>query len=251
MMKKIVAFLAALMILAASAALADNLKDLSDEELTELWQAVVTEMEDRGMYYGYRPSAEEPEKTAMLERVVTFFKYWAANDLDGMTDLCSADWRESEEYPQTALFALLANRTPKELTVVNVSGGENDAIRTVTVNTLMDRNDGRDPALYYLNILMLRDGDGKWYVYPKSLQTYEPIGIEETEAPEMPDATEGDITLYYVPEGGEYYHADQNCPRVNDRFLPMSGMFLYSELNDEPFRGLKPCAICGAPQREE
>ena len=60
-----------------------------------------------------------------------------------------------------------------------------------------------------------------------------------------------DTKLYYQPTGGEYYHLDQNCIRVHSSYLPLQGCFLYSELNDEPYRDLKPCEICGAPLRPE
>lgn len=76
--------------------------------------------------------------------------------------------------------------------------------------------------------------------------------------PETEDVNEGsaeadtaDIVLYYQPTGGEYYHLNQNCPLVNPAFLPLQGNFLYSELNDEPYRELKRCEICGAPFRQE
>jgi len=58
-----------------------------------------------------------------------------------------------------------------------------------------------------------------------------------------------EITLYYQPEGGNYYHLDQNCRGVNPMYLPLQDRFLYSDLNDEPYRDLQPCAICGAPVR--
>ncbi len=47
-----------------------------------------------------------------------------------------------------------------------------------------------------------------------------------------------DIFLYYQPDGGEYYHLDQNCKRVHPKYLPLQDSFLYSELNDEAYRDL-------------
>ena len=58
-----------------------------------------------------------------------------------------------------------------------------------------------------------------------------------------------DPVLYYYPAGGEYYHLDQNCKLVNPKYLPLSDSFLYSELNDDPYRALKPCEVCVAPLR--
>ena len=64
----------------------------------------------------------------------------------------------------------------------------------------------------------------------------------------VPEIT-ADTILYYNPSGGEYYHLDQNCRRINERYLPLKGSFRYSELNDKAngFSRLKPCEICGAP----
>ena len=63
-------------------------------------------------------------------------------------------------------------------------------------------------------------------------------------------APAADTVLYYAPDGGEYYHLDPNCPRVNRKDLPLEGMFLSSELNSEPWLDLKPCEVCSAPGRK-
>ncbi len=66
------------------------------------------------------------------------------------------------------------------------------------------------------------------------------------------DAGERVITmLYYSPEGGRYYHADRNCKTVHEQYLPLTGSFTYAELEDEPYKDLQPCGVCGAPLRPE
>ena len=72
--------------------------------------------------------------------------------------------------------------------------------------------------------------------------------MSEKEA--LPVADKNEI-IVYQPEGGEYYHLDQNCPRVHAKYLPLQGVFHLSELNDENYLNLKPCPVCGAPQRPE
>ncbi|MDO5325115.1 MAG: L,D-transpeptidase family protein [Clostridia bacterium] len=54
-----------------------------------------------------------------------------------------------------------------------------------------------------------------------------------------------DYELYYNPEGGKYFHEDQNCPSVKSRFLPMSP-FTYGELDSDGFAKLTPCPKCTA-----
>ena len=65
--------------------------------------------------------------------------------------------------------------------------------------------------------------------------------------PETPDST----PLYYHPGGGQYYHADPNCIRVHEKYLPLSGVLSYGDLEKEEFRDLQPCEVCGAPARRE
>ena len=74
---------------------------------------------------------------------------------------------------------------------------------------------------------------------------------QEAEPESDAGAASAGMVLYYQPSGGEYYHLDQNCRLVNPKYLPLEGCFLYSELDDEPYRDLKPCEICGAPVREK
>ena len=72
-------------------------------------------------------------------------------------------------------------------------------------------------------------------------------GTAPTDEP-VPYVDENTV-LYYSPEGGRYYHLDQNCPSVNPKYLPLEGQFTYAQLGDEPYVSLKPCSICEAPLR--
>ena len=122
------------------------------------------------------------------------------------------------------------------------------------ITALMDRNNGKDPVKYRMSIIMVHETDGLWYVDPKSLQTYEAAettdpSITPTPAPTAEPETYANTPLYYNPSGGEFYHRDQNCKRINERYLPLQGHFTYSQLGEEPYSKLKPCAICGAPSK--
>ena len=52
-----------------------------------------------------------------------------------------------------------------------------------------------------------------------------------------------DYELYYNPDGGKYFHENQNCPSVKSRFLPLSP-FTYGELDSGSFAKLTPCPKC-------
>ena len=200
-----------------------------------------------------------PEPNAdseVLERLRTFFYYWNLNQQDNMLKLCSPSWAKKEDNPKATLFALLRNRTPKDYVEENISGTANDTSRTVTITSLMDRNNGKDPVKYRMNIIMDKEeADGLWYVNPNSLLSYEDVettdpSITATPAPTETPAVYSNTVLYYNPGKGEYYHLDQNCKRIAEKYLPLQGHFTYAEINDEKYKKLKPCAICGAPYRE-
>ena len=221
-------------------------------------QAASTEAPVREVTPEAAAATETPapeNENSVTERLQTFFYYWSANRQDDMLTLCSPSWRNKVENPKTALFGLMANRTPKDYSVENISGTDYDTSRTVTVTSLMDRNNGKDPVRYRLSVIMTQEGE-QWYVDPQSLQTYEAAdtpdpSVTETPGPTDPPAIYPNTVLYYNPSGGEYYHLDQNCKRINERYLPLKGHFTYAELSKSEYSNLKPCAICGAPSREE
>ena len=211
MMKKITAVLVLITVLFASLSLAEDLSALTDEELTALYLNVSEEMANRGITPG-----DSGADADMLGRMQAFCHYWAENRLEDMLTLCAPDWSEKKEEPKISLFAVLGNRTPMNYTVNAVSGGPADTARTVTVTALIDRHNGKDPDYYLLQILMKKAADGLWYVDPDSLNTTEPAGTwpAETPTPGPEDAaqeTTDDTVLFYVPEGGQYYHLDPEC----------------------------------------
>ena len=57
------------------------------------------------------------------------------------------------------------------------------------------------------------------------------------------DYPDDDTPLYYNPSGGKYFHENQNCPSVKNRFLPLTG-FTYGELDTGAFAKLSPCPSC-------
>ena len=62
--------------------------------------------------------------------------------------------------------------------------------------------------------------------------------------------TADDTPMYYNPDGGEKYHADQYCPSVRSAYLPLKGI-TYGSLRAYPYTALRACGSCGAPDRPE
>ena len=204
-------------------------------------------------------AGEEPTPTPdttdnlLMERLVSFFTYWSGNRQDEMLTLCAPSWQSKQENPRTSLFALLANRTPKDCTPESITGTPADTSRRVTLTSQMDRNNGKPAEKYRMTILMVMEGN-EWYIDPQSLQTYESAetpdpNITPTPAPTETPAVYATTVLYYNPKGGEYYHLDPNCKIINPKFLPLGGSFTYGEIDNDAYKNLKPCNVCGAPLR--
>ena len=256
-MKKIIALILAAMLLFASFALAENLSAMTDEELKALILDAFEELQNRGNNYDPETVVSVLKDEAIADRISAFYIRWGLNDLDGMLEICDPAWKEEQENAKTALFAILANRTPVSFSV-EAFHEETDGTRTALATALMDRHNGKEPVNYRNNVVLKKAADGQWYVDPRCLLTYEPIDGYTWDLPE-PTPAETDWSeeetllntlLFYVPEGGEYYHLDENCRRVAEKYLPMKGIFTYWELNYDEYKDLKPCAICGAPSRD-
>ena len=255
-MRKFFAVVIAMTVLFSAGALADGLSALTDEELLALHQDVLEEMDRRGL--PDKPEADS-EIADVTKRVISFFAAWNQNNPDEMLAMCDSGWKEIVEDPRTALLGLMAGCTPLDATIesVNKIAGEGPDGLTyymVTVTTHLDRNNGQAPEMYDIRLLVRKEKDGHWYVNPTGLETPEAVeedSFAEAEPGENTETAAADIILYYQANGGEYYHLDRNCRRVNPKHLPLQDSFLYSELNDEPYRTLERCEICGAPFRAE
>lgn len=56
---------------------------------------------------------------------------------------------------------------------------------------------------------------------------------------------EGETVYWINPDGGIYYHLDQNCPTIHPRYLPLSVYLTKEELVDQPYGSLyAPCKVC-------
>jgi len=250
-MKKLIIILLALSLL-FSAAFAEDLSAMTDEELLALHRNVLDEMARRSLPAGLET---DNRLAGVTQRMLSFFESWNKNDQDGMLALCASVWKETVEDPRAALFALLANRTPLDAVIESASeiAGEGPgglAWYLVTVTSLVDRNVGTEPERLRFRFLAAQEEDGLWYIDPSGLGEWEKAegDFPGEDAVLIVGGTDAaDTVLYYQPDGGEYYHLDPECRRVHPKYLPLRHSFLYSELSSEPYRNLKPCEICGAP----
>lgn len=54
-----------------------------------------------------------------------------------------------------------------------------------------------------------------------------------------------DTTLYFNPDGGKYYHVDENCASISDKYLPLTPI-PNADLATEPYALLTACPLCAA-----
>lgn len=64
------------------------------------------------------------------------------------------------------------------------------------------------------------------------------IAVAETIAPSS-------AALYFNPNGGSYYHTNENCESVFAKFLPLTAI-PDADLTAEPYEKLTPCPVCVA-----
>ena len=160
---------------------------------------------------------------------------------------------QKQEDARVSLFYLVGNRNPKDCTIESVSGTDADDSRRVTLTSNIDRHNGKEKEVFRMSVRMTKE-TGEWYIDPQSLQSNDILetpdpNLTPTPAPTETPAVYSNTILYYNPNKGEYYHADPNCKNVGKKYLPLAGSFTYAEINDEPYKNLKPCNVCAAPLR--
>ncbi len=197
-----------------------------------------------------------PENAAddAVEQLMSFFYFWSVGNDDAMLNLTAPSWRASVDKPASALYVLLLNRIPQDdYEVTNITGTDSDVMRTATVKVTVDKNDGRSKMDRYAFKVIMKKEDGIWYVDPQSLSSNEKETATETAAsanttPTQPPLYTGTPTtvLYYNANGGSMYHLDPDCRSVGKKYKPMAS-FLFSQLDQAPYKELRPCQECGAP----
>lgn len=194
------------------------------------------------------------------KRLNLFMELWKVNNTTEMVNLVQPSWRGQQENASTSLFVALANRTPEDFTIEDISGTETDNSRTVTMRATINKNTGKAPVVYRFMVMMVKES-GEWYVNPNSLATNDAQQTTTQEENVVKTQSSGAVTeppretvtpappastLLYYNIGGNYYHMDPECPSVGKDYLPFDASFPYSDLGSYK-RELLPCLNCNAP----
>ncbi|MEG0863373.1 MAG: hypothetical protein RSI32_02725 [Clostridia bacterium] len=202
--------------------------------------------------------------SAAEQRLTEFMTLWQGNNTPEMVSYVQPSWASAQDSPSSQLFIVLANRTPEDFTIEDISGTDDDSSRTVTMSATINKNNGKDPTVYRFMVLMVKEG-GDWYVDPNSLATNDELPQNDenvvnnvnagglmTPAPRttVTPVPPGSTILYYNADGGTFYHVDPECSSIKKEFLPLTGSFTYDELAEfNKEHHLKPCLKCGAPTK--
>ena len=197
----------------------------------------------------------DADATAAITAADSFFYFWYVAGEETQLSLTAPSWRDAQEDPQAALARICAGQIPAgQAEILSVSGKEGDVIRSVRVKVPMYIGDMSAPQPCVFTMVVLKE-DSEWYVDPRSVAvntaptvTPAPSRAATPTPVPAPRPAPGDTPLYYNPDGGSKYHADPHCGAVAARYLPLSGVFTYGQLDEALYADLKPCAYCAAPQ---
>lgn len=191
-----------------------------------------------------------------------FMERWRRGIVADMVEYTAESWRAAQQNSsmqdaaQRQLFWKFGQKPLIDWRQMSApTGTEASGARTITVQA--DINYGGETRTYEYEAITLFENN-KWYVDPDSLSS----GILKQQATPTPDpnvtptpepsptpepTTDPKMTLYYNKDGGQYYHADANCPSVAEKYRPLTGTVRFSELGKYP--ELKACPKCSAPPR--
>ena len=203
-------------------------------------------------------------KSGAEESLAEFMDKWRKSIIADMVEVTPPSWRNQQEgdSARQQLFWKFGQRPLVDWRQMSApTGTDASTARTITVEA--DVNYGGATRTYQYDAVLLREtenGDEKWFVDPNSLSSgILVVAATATPDPNMtptpspvptPTPTPGPKTkLYYNKDGGKKYHADQNCPSVAQKYLPLSGSFTYKDLVKSPYTRLEPCEKCEAPAR--
>lgn len=61
---------------------------------------------------------------------------------------------------------------------------------------------------------------------------------------------EDTLQLFFNQTGGQFYHTDDRCASIKDRYLPLKGNLTYAQLDEPDYIKLTPCKYCKPPERK-
>lgn len=82
-----------------------------------------------------------------------------------------------------------------------------------------------------------------------NLSMYTKIVIWEDYAGRLMEIPDPSTPLYFNTDKGASYHSTPNCNGVRQKYLPLTGVLTYGELEDAQYKHLTICPSCNPPRR--
>lgn len=233
----------------------------------DYYAGVYDEGDDSGLYDDGDYGLSDEDYTAGVKSgaeiaLENFMEKWRKGIIADMVEYTAMSWRNplGDTGAKNQLFWKFQQKPLVDWRQISSpTGTEESTARTITVQADIKYGSNDETRTYEYDAIVLFE-NGEWLVDPDSLSSG--VLVQAATATPDPNATptpspaptptptiNPKTVLYYNTDGGSYYHADKNCPRVNSKYLPLKGSFKYSELNDTKYKKLEPCDRCGAPAR--
>lgn len=239
-------------------------------------EAAVASVMDGAAVAAQYPVAEATQSPmggvlSAAEAVMTsYLQGWKDANWDSMAQCATPTWRSAQANPARQLFWNHGLWTLETWTMTAQNAGLNsDSITFSILTDLSKKNSTTDRMTKRFEGIVVKDEDGTWYVDPDSMRTgievkesasdlgasnaavmaedsalAAQITVSNSESTQQPN-----VTLWYNSKGGSFYHLQEKCESINEKYYGDMKNFNYSELNDSPYSKLKPCKTCGAPSR--
>lgn len=239
-------------------------------------EAAVASVMDGAAVAAQYPVAEATQSPmggvlSAAEAVMTsYLQGWKDANWDSMAQCATPTWRSAQANPARQLFWNHGLWTLETWTMTAQNAGLNsDSITFSILTDLSKKNSTTDRMTKRFEGIVVKDEDGTWYVDPDSMRTgievkesasdlgasnaavmaedsalAAQITVSNSESTQQPN-----VTLWYNSKGGSFYHLQEKCESINEKYYGDMKSFNYSELNDSPYSKLKPCKTCGAPSR--
>lgn len=205
---------------------------------------------------------DTPAPTAFFsneaETVMNYFmQMWRDENYEDMVRYVKPLWRQGLDAPARQLSWQFAGWKLNSWEITPAAQSDTADAMSLTVNASLTKDQPAKPQYTCKYDVLLFNVDGQWYVDPDSMRsvpkivdpnaTPEPSKVNENGEPTVVNpTTQPSVKLWYNPDGGTYYHADQQCKKIDSKYYSKMQSFEYGDIKKHS--NLKPCPTCKAPK---
>lgn len=196
--------------------------------------------------------------TEAAEVLGTFISMWRDKNFDDMVNLTTQTWRTKLKVPPTRQLMYLYQRwQPVSWTISEQSSYTSDVV-VFNIAMMMRKGTSQQTEAQWQYTANVYQEGGSWRVDPDMLKgnvvELTNADIQAEEAAQEQAAAKPTVNpstkIYYNPDGGKYYHADNKCETINEKFYDKMKSTEFSELSsNDALKELRACLKCKAPKK--